>query len=96
LISRSPCLIFPSCQVSVCFLCTEFCFPRTTQNILPWYWSVHKKNKSLQPYSRDPRGEKRCIWKFLFGVSGVWPGLLYARFVEITIEVLQNVDKKWA
>jgi hypothetical protein len=35
------------------------------------------------------------IWKKLFGVSGVWPGLLFVHFVKITIEVLQNIDKKW-
>jgi hypothetical protein len=35
------------------------------------------------------------IWKNLFGVLGVWPGLLYVHFVKITIEILQNIDTKW-
>jgi hypothetical protein len=34
------------------------------------------------------------MWKILFGVLGVWPGLLSVHFVKIAIEVLQNIDKK--
>jgi hypothetical protein len=54
-------------------------------------------NESLTIVTENIFGESLTgyKWKILFGVSGVWPGLLNAHFVKITIEVLQTIDKTW-